>query len=559
MDTKTLEMDDKVQVLEREFCPPIDPALFTAILYDYSELNDDAIRNIRKTLDALKGSALLEENTGFDPSGSSGLAYSNPGVYNDASEAGQSLSGMDEGVDSASRSEETGPTSVSRSLASLNLDGAYDSETEAQTGHTKGQALLEALDTSSLEGLLQEMFPDIKDFTISHALKKCQGNFGRAVEDLLNQVYFQEVGSDGEQRVVTKGIEAFADREPDFKRRKGKGKRKKWRSHNENGGSASSQPAPLSDMNSNGGDNKWDKARMDVDFIVSRTTLAPLPVSAVYRQSEGSMPVTLKRLLEIEQKQTTSIFSDDPEIQVKAFELGQDFPAVPSAYLVTLIRLTHPSTASAHELAKALVRHPLPKATTGGLQIITRYSPIDLAPSSPRTKAQVSPISNLNLSAASSAAASHNLAREAAFNQASAAYRRGKSDHLMGGAASYYSSVGRDFDAKAKAYGAAAADALVVSQSSQSSLDLHGVSVKDAVRIAEDRVSKWWAGLGDTRYANGSRSGREYRIITGVGHHSEGGRGRLGPAVEKMLEREGWQFTRGEGILLVTGVTRNRR
>ncbi len=527
-------------------------------------LDDDAIHNIRVTLEALKESALLEENTDFDPSGSSGLAYPNPEMNNNASEAAQSLAGMEEEEEgnSVTRSEETGPTSVSHSLASLGLDGESGSETEAEAGHIQGQALLQSLDAPSQESLLQEMFPDINDFTISHSLKKCQGNFGRAVENLLNQVYFQEVGSDGEQRVVTKGIEAFVDHAPASrgrKGRKGKGKRKKWRSNLENTERASPRTSPLSDQDSNGGNNRWDSARRDVDFILSRTTLASMPVSAVYRQTGGSLSATLNRLLEIEQKQTTSTFSDDPEIQVKAFELGQDFPTVPSTYLVTLIRLTHPSTAAAHELVKVLVTNPSPKAASGGLKIITRYSPIDLTPSPPRAKGQASPIANLSLSAASTAATSHNLARQAAFNQASAAYRRGKSDHLMGGAAAYYSDVGRDFDAKAKAYGAAAADALVSSQSNQSTLDLHGVSVKDAVRIAEAQVSSWWAGLGDTRYSNGSRLGREYRIITGVGHHSEGGRGRIGPAVEKMLEREGWQYNRGEGVLLVTGATRSRR
>ncbi|KAI9781913.1 MAG: hypothetical protein M1835_004152 [Candelina submexicana] len=555
-------MDDKVNALERQYCPPIDPALFSAILYDYNELNDDAIQSIRGTLDALKDSALLEEDTGFDPSGSSGPAYSDPQVNKDMSEGGHSLPEMAEECDSALRSEETGPTSVSRSLASLSLlDGESGSENEAQVGQIQGQALLEALDTAAQEVLLQEMFPDTNSFTISHTLKKCQGNFGRAVEDLLNQVYFDERGSDGERRIVTKGVEAFADHELAFRGRKGKGKgkRRKWRSTTEHSGGPSSQLAHPTDKNSNDSNNQWDNARRDVDFIVSRTTLAQLPVSAIYRQNGGSMSATLYRLLEIEQKQTTSVFSEDPEVQVKAFELGQDFPSVPSAYLVTLIRLTHPSTAAAHELAKALIKDPPPKATNGGLQIITRYSPIDLTTTSPEINAQASPITNLSLSTANSAAASHNLARQAAFKQASAAYRRGRSDHLMRGAASYYSSVGRGFDAKAKAYGAAAADALVSSQSSKSAVDLHGVNVRDAVRIAEDRVSNWWAGLGDTRYAAGSGTGREYKIITGVGHHSEGGRSRLGPAVEKMLEREGWQFNRGEGVLLVTGATRNRR
>lgn len=53
-----------------------------------------------------------------------------------------------------------------------------------------------------------------------------------------------------------------------------------------------------------------------------------------------------------------------------------------------------------------------------------------------------------------------------------------------------------------------------------------------------------------------ARSG--FRIITGVGRHSHDGTSRLGPAVGKMLAREGWRVEVGEGVLTVTGVVRRR-
>jgi len=87
-------------------------------------------------------------------------------------------------------------------------------------------------------------------------------------------------------------------------------------------------------------------------------------------------------------------------------------------------------------------------------------------------------------------------------------------------------------------------------------LDLHGVSVKDAVRIARERVTAWWVALGDAKVAGASKT--EFRIVTGMGRHSEGGRGRLGPAVGKMLVREGWKIEIGEGLLAITGVARKR-
>jgi hypothetical protein len=129
----------------------------------------------------------------------------------------------------------------------------------------------------------------------------------------------------------------------------------------------------------------------------------------------------------------------------------------------------------------------------------------------------------------------------------------------MGGAAAYYSSVGRDHLERAKREAAAAADALVDSQSTSNSLDLHGVSVQDAVRIASSRVAAWWDSLGDAKYMRGGEAARSgFRIITGVGRHSHDGTSRLGPAVGKMLAREGWRVEVGEGVLTVTGVVRRR-
>ncbi|BCS16019.1 hypothetical protein ALUC_80226S [Aspergillus luchuensis] len=132
----------------------------------------------------------------------------------------------------------------------------------------------------------------------------------------------------------------------------------------------------------------------------------------------------------------------------------------------------------------------------------------------------------------------------------------------MGGAAAYYSAVGRDHLERAKRNAAAAADALVDSQSTWNSLDLHGVSVQDAVRISSERVSEWWDSLGDAKYMRGSGASNPvqggYRIVTGLGRHSHDGTSRLGPAVAKMLAREGWRVEIGAGVLTVVGVVRRR-
>lgn len=83
------------------------------------------------------------------------------------------------------------------------------------------------------------------------------------------------------------------------------------------------------------------------------------------------------------------------------------------------------------------------------------------------------------------------------------------------------------------------------------------MGVRDAVRIARERVQGWWEGSGRGEWVGvGSGRGEGFRIVTGVGRHSEGGRGRLGPAVGGMLRREGWKVEVGTGVLVVSGRAR---
>lgn len=135
-------------------------------------------------------------------------------------------------------------------------------------------------------------------------------------------------------------------------------------------------------------------------------------------------------------------------------------------------------------------------------------------------------------------------------------YRKANADNLLGGAAAYYSQLGRDAHTSLRSASAAEADALVESQSSPTQLDLHGVGVTDAVRIASAKVGGWWEGLGESRVrVGGGRNGvgDGYRIVTGLGRHSEGGRARLGPEVCRKLVEEGWKVEVGSGVLTIAG------
>lgn len=127
----------------------------------------------------------------------------------------------------------------------------------------------------------------------------------------------------------------------------------------------------------------------------------------------------------------------------------------------------------------------------------------------------------------------------------------------MGAAASHYSSVGRAAAAALRQDEAARADAQVSSQSRPGEVDLHGLNVRDAVRVSRDRVEAWWEGEGrEWARAGKVMNDGGLRIVTGLGRHSAGGRAVLGPAVGKMLNEEGWRVQVGNGVVTVVGRAR---
>lgn len=132
----------------------------------------------------------------------------------------------------------------------------------------------------------------------------------------------------------------------------------------------------------------------------------------------------------------------------------------------------------------------------------------------------------------------------------------------MGGAAAYYADIGKIHDQHYKELDNRAAEEHVISQSSTDGgrLDLHGVTVQQAVKIAREWVTRWWVEARIKEERKGRVNMNQVKplvIVTGQGRHSKDGEAKVGPAVGKMLDREGWRW-RSEGgntgVLMVYGV-----
>ena len=146
--------------------------------------------------------------------------------------------------------------------------------------------------------------------------------------------------------------------------------------------------------------------------------------------------------------------------------------------------------------------------------------------------------------------------RTHAYGQAASAHRAAKSKPLMGGAAAYYGSVAREATAALHEQDAADAESLVSRQSRPGEVDLHGISTQHAVRICKRRVEHWWEHEGREWALGGKVKGEGLIFITGRGQHSQGGKGKLGPAIGSMLVREGWKVEVGSGAIEVIGRAR---
>jgi hypothetical protein len=442
-------------------------------------------------------------------------------------------------------SESYGVTSITTGFSELK----WDEETSVGVD-------LEDMSHEQKEQYLKNMFPAIRQYDIAFVLKKCKGILCQAIDQLLNLTSLEEETqqSPNQPPLIPKSIDGFRSQENGSRGRKGKSKRQ---SHTNDSSRASSAASGLSDASSERR-NVWTAATEDVEFILSRTKLAQKSIKSAYHANAASLPATIRALAAEHGANFSTLNEIGPLVQLNIAELKHDFQSVPDLELFGLLQMARNIPSAAHELAQVMVALPQPVhgSNVNGIAQYAPFAPItSLEPDPPRPS---SSWTKIDPSSTRAVAVSQSAAASVAYTKASTTYKRGKSDHLMKGAAFYYAELGRKQAAASKASFAAAAGALVALQSTSRVLDLHGVGVADAVRIAQEKVNTWWESLGDAKYAPGGggpvRDG--YRIVTGVGRHSKDGAPRIGPAVSRMLVRGGWKVEIGHGEVIVYGKAR---
>ena len=498
------------------------------------------MEELEEILGSLANDAKVQEDAAFDPSGSH--VPQEPSSSDDSWSQARSWHGE-------VQSEDTSLTDLSEHLRSFLVNQRHDHESSDSDQYRIAEAT--SISAAGAEAELIMMFPTIKAQDVSFIFQKTHGDIDRSIEELLNHAFFADETSNRDSITGRRGLEAFdiSDVGRPRKSRKGKSRRKQPLRR------TSSTPGYEDDSSRSGKPpmNRWNKSKEDVEFITQRTHIPEKIVTSLYHGSGGSLATTIFSLLEHQALHAENPYLDGAStklLEEHAHELRDDFPTLGDVQAVALIRLTHPSTASAHELAMSMS-----SLNSSGGSLQPAYSPF--TPSPPSTPRVVPTTSAASIGSSASPANLY-AAKSHAQNRAAAAYRASRSGKpLMAQAAGYHSSVARSTTASLLAQDSAAADARVKAQSKPGEIDLHGLNVRDAVRVALHRTVEWW----DQGAREWAREGKVMgnnglRIIVGIGRHSEGGKGRLGPAVGKALLAEGWKAEIGQGVLTVVGRTR---
>ena len=252
-------------------------------------------------------------------------------------------------------SEATDITATSDSLQLLNLNdkSVIDAELDAM-----GRQLVKVTQVppDNPEAMLTDMFPTIKTQDITYIFHRTGNDLKKSIEELLNHAFIDNESANDEM-TGRRGIEAFDESLYGNQSRGRKPKRARKRPLRRTSStpgievdSAKSKKATM---------NRWDQSQEDVDFITQRTHLSAATVASIYHRSGGSLATTVSILSTLPTAGSWNPYLEGASLELldeHSYDVKVDFPSLTESQCLALVHLTHPSTASAHELAHVMSR-----------------------------------------------------------------------------------------------------------------------------------------------------------------------------------------------------------
>ncbi|TFA97638.1 hypothetical protein CCMA1212_010596, partial [Trichoderma ghanense] len=516
----------KLQQLLDSFRSSLDDSLVVAIAGDYDLSTETGYEGARSTLDSLAQHAAIEEASSLNPEG----------VFRYTDLGDQSL------IDG------TAPTS--------GFSQVINEIQDVRSNHDGTATQLPCDDKSTVDGelpiaesiesdvvQLQALFPEIKSLDIRHALVDANGVVAVALDTLLSVQYLQSTrqqpaSSNGPLDIDESGAQPGSS------------------SGDKDGHDRQKNETSVGDANG-------ARTPTAIAYIAERLHMSTEEVSIMYAENGNSKSATVIGILE--QHLMQGLKPPTNEEKKAVGNLRQKYRNVPEDYLAVIVQITGPMSAHSLELVslansyftkKSMNRRldlgyrltPLPHEDIEGLTGIAVDKPADrrglYQRSTPVAKTDV------DLTRILQTSSSLQKQRQDATASAASLYRRGSSNPLYRQAAGYYAQEAREHARRAQEVTSAAADIHVNQQSTDTTVDLHGVSVLDGVRIARQRTVDWWQALRKSREQQLPE--QSLTIITGVGHHSTGGVSPLRKAVAAALKRDGWKFRVETGKFIIT-------
>ncbi|TQS33914.1 hypothetical protein Golomagni_05726 [Golovinomyces magnicellulatus] len=556
LDGDQLEAD-----LIKEYAPYVNSSTILALISDYDLTDPDQKITAKQILDFVRESSAEDESDLNSHEGSSNQYSSEypASATDDSIGRGSSQEWNFQIDDSSSHSS----ASVNDEFKSLSLSESENKKMPSEILYRSYQNTLSGLNEREKEKTLLAMFPTLKAYDIMHTLQKYKGDVELAIDDFMTQSFLEETG------IRSRSIDGFVGngvvRVPRLKKTR-KGKKK----GNLPEVSDDKFLVPQSEIK-----GSWDIGCENINFLSERLNMSKPQIASIYHEMGASLSKTVSFIVKTHMEEAGTKVKDNFTIDTKALELHHDYPSVPISQIKTICKMTQHNPIYAHHLLHALTSDNR-EQNPSGVQITICHPPLNLAPDK-KTAMCLLKTKNIPLetalkpqvlSVAEEEAAQFREARNDAFRKATAAYRRSKSDRLMAAVATYYAEEGHTYNSHAIRAQSAAADLIAASQSSRNHVDLHGLRVQDAVRIARERVTTWWHELSEEirlgndawrnlNYPFSSTTASCYRLVTGSGLHSRDGISKIRPAVAKMLSREGWKFESSTGTIVVTGLSQS--
>ncbi|KAI1265414.1 hypothetical protein F5Y18DRAFT_386483 [Xylariaceae sp. FL1019] len=549
-------MPDPTQQLIDELCSLLDETTILSISSDFDLQNPEEFRTAREILLSLSASVEAEEATGFNPSGISGedVADISSSHHDPSPNSPTTGEGDLKSIDGLTSTTET---SHSTSFFS-DPSSKASSHGNQDVIHV---SVLDGLSTEEKERRLADMFASLKPIDVRLALKKAKGDADLAMDELLNLEWLEQTGE------RPKGIDGFYVSDGEVapsKKKKGRKKKKTPKT---------TTPKSPSPIKSNIAEPLEEPSRDEtadddnIAFISERFALPVADAMEIYQRNKFSRGPAIIAILDNYlaldlNGPISSRLAEDIQVQQKRI------PWVPQEYFCPIFETTADYKAAidvidalaSHFEKPAYLKYDVSyslMATDAELES-GHHQPQTINLKSVKTPHHVPP-STMGLHAhptslheASAQRSQAALSLRHSQSAATSAFKKGRSDPLFRAVGAYHAERSRDLAASHRAAIGAEARYLVDSQSTSDTIDLHGVTVADGVGIAVERAWRWWDGLGVGEERR-RRAKEGFKVVTGVGRHSEGGVSRLRVNVFKALVADGWKIEALTGAVLVTG------